>query len=221
MSDGMREAWWMSEQDAAAVWEARYAERDQIWTGRPNQALVSTVAGLSAGRALDLGCGEGADSVWLAEQRWQVTAVDISATAVNRARALAAAHGIPDGAINWVVQDLESWAPPDSYELISACFLHSSVEFARTPVLRRAADAVVPGGHLLVVGHAEAPPWAENHDHPAHRFVGPEAQVAELHLGEGRWEVVISEERSREATGPDGQPAQLRDSVVLARRRND
>ena len=121
----------VSEQDAAGFWDAWYAERDQIWSGEPNHALVAVVAGLHPGRALDLGCGEGADSVWLAEQGWLVTGLDIAATAVARAITLAASREIPDGRITWIVEDLRAWQPSDAYELVSACFLPSRVDFPR------------------------------------------------------------------------------------------
>jgi len=207
----------VSEPDAAETWEARYAERDQIWSGKPNDALVSAATGLSPGTALDLGCGEGGDSVWLAEQGWHVTAVDIAPTAVARAQALAARRHVPDEQIRWMVEDLRSWSPPDRYDLVSACFLHSWGDFPRTEVLRRAASTVKPGGHLLVVGHAAAPPWSQGHHHE-HHFPAPAEDVADLQLEPPGWEVVISEVRSRDAVGPDEQRAHLDDAVILARR---
>ncbi len=206
-------------QDAAAFWERRYGEREQIWSGRPNQALVTAVADLAPGRALDLGCGEGGDSVWLAQRGWRVTAVDIAATAVARARALAAARGVADGLIAWRVEDLGAWRPTDDFDLVSACFLHSPVEFPRTEVLRRAASAVAPGGHLLVVGHAAPPPWAKATDHRRHRFLTPAEELAGLELAPGAWETVVADVRPRQATGPDGAPTSLDDTVVLIRRR--
>lgn len=207
----------MTEYDAATFWETRYAASDHIWSGEPNDALVDTVADLDPGRALDLGCGEGGDSAWLAEHGWQVTAVDIAAAAVARAKDLAAGRGIPDGRITWVVADLAGWQPTDSYELVSACFLQSPVDFPRTEVLRRAAGAVVPGGHLLVVAHADAPPWSEDHGHE-HASFDPGGELADLQLDATAWDIVVSDIRPRQATGPHGEHATLRDSVLLVRR---
>ncbi len=211
----------MTEEDAAGFWESRYAERDLIWSGEPNHALVATVSGLRPGQALDLGCGEGADSVWLAERGWQVTAIDVASTAVARGRLLAARHHVEEGRITWLVQDLSSWHPAASYELVSACFLHSPVTLPRTAALRRAASAVNPGGHLLIVGHAEAPPWAKAHAHDGadHRFLGPAEELAGLELDEDTWETVVAEIRPRQATGPNGEHATLQDTVILLRRR--
>jgi SAM-dependent methyltransferase len=204
---------------AAEFWEARYAERDQIWSGQPNHALITTIADLTPGRALDLGCGEGGDTVWLAARGWQLTAVDISATAIARGRALAARHHVPEAQITWLVEDLGEWQPAGSHDLVVGCFLHSPVEFPRTSVLQRAAAAVVPGGHFLIVSHAGPPPWATGHDHASHRFVSPAEQLAELQLDD-RWEVVVNELRPRSAIGPQGQRAKLDDTVLLARRKS-
>lgn len=205
--------------DAVGFWESRYGERAQIWSGQPNAALAGTVADLAPGRALDLGCGEGGDSIWLAGRGWQVTAVDISATAVERASARARAEAIPDDRITWIVADLATWQPVGPYELVSACFLHSPVEFPRAEVLRRAAGTIAVGGHLLIVSHAERPPWAAVHDHAPHAFPALDEQLAELRLDEDAWESVVSETRDRDAAGPDGERALLQDHVILLRRR--
>ena len=211
--------------EAEEFWNQRYAERERIWSGRPNTALVDTVSPLAPGRALDLGCGEGGDSIWLAEQGWTVTGVDVSETALARAKTEADHREL---AITWVAADLATWQPDERFDLISACFLHSPVDFPRTEVLRRLADRIVSGGHLLLVGHAEPPPWSryaeahrEEHDDdhdPAHHFLGPEQELETLDLGE-EWEPLTVELRERRATGPDGEHAVLRDSVVLVRRR--
>ena len=207
----------MSDQDAVSFWENRYAERDRIWSGHPNAALVSTASDLTPGHALDLGCGEGGDTVWLAKQGWQVTAVDIATNAITRGRVAAADRGVAEDAITWIVHDLATWQPTQEYDLVSACFLHSPVEFPRTEVLRRAASAVAPGGHLLIVGHAEPPPWsAHAHDHPD--LPGPAEELAGLELDAASWDVVVSEVRSREATSRDGEQATLRDVVTFLRR---
>jgi SAM-dependent methyltransferase len=202
----------------AQFWEARYADSDRVWSGRPNQALVDVASDLPPGRALDLGCGEGGDAVWLAGRGWRVTGVDISPTAIARARAAATAAGVP--AIHWEAHDLASWRGDDSYDLVTACFLHSPVELQRTEVLRHAASLVAPGGHLLIVSHADYPPWAsESHRAHEHRFLTPAEEIDELALRPGEWDVETAETRRREATGPDGEPAVLDDVVVLLTRR--
>jgi len=96
-----------------AFWEDMYRSRSAAWSGSPNPQLVTEAAGLTPGTALDVGCGEGGDAVWLAERGWQVTAVDISATALQRAATHAAQAG-PDvsGRITWRQADLTSKAPP-------------------------------------------------------------------------------------------------------------
>ncbi|MFB2556854.1 class I SAM-dependent methyltransferase [Herbiconiux liangxiaofengii] len=211
-------------QDAIAFWENRYQERPQIWSGKANAALVAVASSLIPGRALDLGSGEGGDSIWLAEQGWTVTGIDISTTALARAAEHAAsrsnqAHGAGRelvAAISWQQADLAEWQPTEEFDLVSACFLHSPVAFPREEVLRRAAQAVAPGGHLLVVGHASFPSAHQpHHDEPP--LPTPDEVVESLQLAEG-WTTVLSETRSREATGPDGQPMVLDDAIVLVRR---
>ena len=205
--------------DATGFWEGRYGERDQVWSGEPNAALVETTTGMAPGRALDLGCGEGADSVWLAGQGWQVTAVDISATAIRRARTLAATRSGAEAQITWLVEDLATWEPTGTFELVSSCFLHSPVGLPRGEVLRRAATHVAPAGHLLVVAHAEAPPWARERHHDEHAFPGPAEELDSLALDSKEWEVTVSEVRTRAASDPDGAEVTLRDTVTLLRRR--
>lgn len=204
--------------DPAGFWDARYGDSDRVWSGKPNAALVDSVTGTSPRRALDLGCGEGGDSVWLAEMGWQVTAIDVSATAVGRGRTLAESRGIPEGRITWLVEDLATWEPAGTFELVTCCFLHSPVELPRTTILRRAAACVAPGGRLLVVAHAEAPPWAREHHHE-HAFPAPGEELTELALDPAIWDVTVSEVRSRRAVGPDGMEATLRDTVTLAERK--
>ncbi|HEY7222607.1 MAG TPA: methyltransferase domain-containing protein [Micromonosporaceae bacterium] len=205
-------------QDAAQVWEARYAGTDRVWSGRPNQAIVDVVSGLPAGRALDLGCGEGADAIWLAQQGWQVTAVDVSPTAIARGAAAAAEQAVPEGRITWQVHDLATWTADGPYELVSASFLHSPISMPRTEILRRAATHVTAGGHLLILSHAASPPWATQHHHE-HHFATPAEEVEALGLPEHEWQTRLAETRSRHATGPNGESARLDDVIVLVQRR--
>lgn len=146
--------------------EERYGER--VWSGRVNVALAKLAEPMTPGRALDLGCGEGADAIWLAERGWRVTAVDISQTALDRAAADAAAGNVGER-IDFRRHDLTESFPDGAYDLVSAQYLHSTVPMDRIRLLRRAADAVARGGTLLIVDHAAAPPWSSKHGHD-HQF---------------------------------------------------
>jgi chemotaxis protein methyltransferase CheR len=201
---------------AEEFWEDRYRTHDRVWSGRANPVLVDVVTPLPPGRALDLGCGEGGDTVWLAQRGWRVTAVDIATTALRRVVERATAEGVADRV---AVQrhELGVTFPDGEYELVSAQFLQSPVELARDDVLRAAAGAVAPGGLLLVVEHGAMPPWGDGHHE--HVFPTPEQTLAALRLAPGEWELERSGAFDRAATGPDGQEAVLVDNVIAARRR--
>jgi SAM-dependent methyltransferase len=204
--------------DPTEFWDHRYADKPQIWSGRVNPTLAALVNGFAPARALDLGCGEGGDSLWLAGQGWEVVAVDISAVAIERGRAAAKASGIDADRIRWVAADLATWTPPAEYELVTACFLQSPVTLDRVRILRTAADRIVPGGHLLVVSHATPPPWASGLTGHEHELLTPQQELAALALPATDWQEVVVGTRQRTATGPDGQTGVLDDAVVLLRR---
>ncbi|TDB77017.1 methyltransferase domain-containing protein [Micromonospora sp. KC723] len=203
--------------ETARHWDKLYAERERRWSGRPNVRLVEVAEALPSGTALDLGCGEGADAIWLARRGWRVTAVDVSRTALDRAAAEAAAAGVADR-IDFRQHDLARTFPAGSYDLVSAQFLQSMIEFPRTEVLRAAARAVAPGGRLLIVEHGAPPSWSRTI--PPHvRFATPEETLATLDLDHDGWHPERLDAPVREVTGPDGQPATLVDHLVLVRRR--
>ncbi|MDO3705763.1 bifunctional NAD(P)/FAD-dependent oxidoreductase/class I SAM-dependent methyltransferase [Micromonospora sp. C28SCA-DRY-2] len=202
-----------------AAWEERYRSRPAVWSGRPNPQLVAEAAQLPPGRALDVGAGEGADAVWLAGRGWQVTAVDISTTALERAAAHADTAGAAvAGRIEWVHADLLAKPPAaDSYDLVSAQFMQLPPE-QRQEMFARLAAAVAPGGTLLIVGH-----------HPsdlrtsAHRLHFPEmmftAEEVAAGLDPGRWQVLAAETRPRAMVNPEGREITIHDAVLVARRR--
>ncbi|MEV8535094.1 class I SAM-dependent methyltransferase [Streptomyces sp. NPDC051211] len=204
------------ESSGAEFWDDRYRESDRIWSGNPNAALVREVEGLAPGRALDLGCGEGADAVWLARRGWRVTGTDISGVALARAAEHAAEAGVADR-VDLQRHDLGESFPAGEFDLISACYLHSHGDMPRERILRTAAAAVAPGGTLLVVGHGGWAPWEEN-PHPGIHFPTPAEVVAQLELPEGRWEVLRCEEHERTQTAPDGRPGMRTDNTVKVRR---
>ncbi|QSB21978.1 class I SAM-dependent methyltransferase [Curtobacterium sp. 24E2] len=198
-------------------WEQRYAERDGIWSGRVNAVLADVAAELPVGRALDLGCGEGGDVVWLAEHGWDALGVDLSVTAIERGSRASVSAGVEEQTA-FVAADLATWETAAHFDLVTASFLQSwPVEIPRAEILRRATGFVAPGGHLLVTAHA-APP---HDDLPAemreYRFPTPDEDLTALQL-DSSWDVVAAELRPRTATTPDGDPHEVLDSVVMVRR---
>ena len=203
--------------DHEATWEEHYAAKPQVWSGRVNTRLAEVVPQIAGTRALDLGCGEGADAVWLAEHGWTVVAVDVSGTALSRAREAAAVRGVADR-IDFQQRELTSSLPDGPFDLVSAQFLHSTLEMDRPAILRRAAAALAPGGTLLIVDHAAAPPWASTLHKHHHEFPTADAVVAGLELDPGQWERIRVESADRAARGPDGEEAILVDNVIVLRR---
>lgn len=197
-------------------WEDRYAERDRIWSGRVNRWLAEVAENEKPGRALDLGCGEGGDTVWLAEHGWQVLAVDISETALGRAAAEVAARGLAEK-VQFVQKDLSEEFPQGTFDLVSAQFLQSMVHLDRERIFAAAARAVAPGGVLVIVDHGAAPSWAPEHIRD-HVFPAVEETLASISLGDGQWQRVRAEQVERDAVGPDGQQAILIDNLIVLRR---
>ena len=187
--------------ETQAHWEEHYAERDRVWSGRVNVQFADVVSDLPPGRALDLGCGEGADAVWLAERGWNVVAVDVSETALGRARGAASSRGVSDR-IEFIQLDLSDSFPDGTFDLVSSQFLHSTVRLDRPRILANAARAVRPGGLLVIVDHGSAPPWVSKLDHH-HEFPSAEEVVAELDLSADEFERVRVEAVERQAVGPE------------------
>lgn len=201
----------------ATFWDTRYAESTAVWSGDANVALVHEVSDLTPGTALDLGCGEGGDAIWLATRGWRVTAADISAVALAKAAAHAAQAGV---VVDFQRHDLGTSFPAGTYDLVSAQFLYPRGEVPRERILLSAAAAVAPGGILLIEGHQDFGPFAEQHrSHGDIAFPEPEEVIAGLRLGEGEWQVLRSAKHDRLQNGPDGRPTHRTDSTVKLRRR--
>lgn len=135
----------------ATTWNKRYAERELVWGDLPNQFLLQEVDDMPPGKALDLGAGEGRNSLWLASKGWQVVAVDFSSVGINKGRRYAAMKGIEG--IKWIEADLLEYEPEErAFDLVLLFYVQLPREQRRT-VLSKAAKAVGPGGTLLVVAH--------------------------------------------------------------------
>ena len=205
----------------AQFWERRYGDAGAVWSGHVNRALADIVADFTPGRSLDLGCGEGGDVLWLAEQGWEATGYDLSATAVERAASAASHRGLARDRASFETQDLSEWVAADAaeqFDLITASFLQSPVELPRAEILRAAAKRIAVGGHLVIVAHAAAPSWAKQGHRMHADFPTPEGELSDLALDPAAWRTVVAEVRSRDITGPDGKPATLDDSVVVVQR---
>lgn len=206
----------LSEMFTQETWDARYAESERIWSGNPNPRLVEHVAGLAPGDALDVGCGEGADAVWLATNGWRVTAIDVSQVALDRVIAHAREAGVADR-VTVQRHDLMSGDPlPGDHDLVSVQFMHPPPALF-DDVYQRIGAAVRPGGTLLVVAH---------HPHDVETGVrephGPDLlftpeRVVEA-LGTDDWDIRVAAAPTREWVREEGT-ATVTDSVVLAVRR--
>lgn len=208
----------------AAGWNERYLA-STVWSGEPNAALVGVVSdlaepttggrGQAARTALDVGCGEGADVLWLASQGWDVTGVDWSDVALERAASAVTAAGLDARFAQGDATDAEfltGLSATGTFDLITVGYIHPEPDerdraYAHLPAL------MSPGGHLLVVTHDPEHGLLGFAGPPAARLLSPDDILAALHLPNGQ-EVLIREVRAREQ---DGQVTAM-DSVVLVHR---
>ena len=159
-------------------WNTRYSGTELVRTATQNRFLVAEVSDLPVGRAIDLAAGEGRNAVWLAEQGWDVTAVDFSDVALAKARRLADARAV---SLTLVEADVTEYAPvPGGYDLVLVAYLHLPKP-ERSGVLQRASAAVAPNGTLLVIGH-DATNLTEGYGGPQDPLVlsTPEAVAATI-----------------------------------------
>jgi SAM-dependent methyltransferase len=189
----------------SAYWERLWSRTlrehpDRVAQRPPNAHLVAAVASLRPGRALDAGCGHGAETLWLAAHGWDVTAVDFSARALAHARSTADALGSGiAGRIAWVEGDLAAWTPPrGQFDLVVCLYVH--VAGSVTDMVRRLASGVAPGGTLFMVGHRPIDP-ATGQPTAAASQVQISVEGAVAALPPAAWKVAVAEERPRAAAG--------------------
>jgi SAM-dependent methyltransferase len=195
----------------AEAWDERYGSTERVWSGNPNVALVAEVGGLPPGRVLDVGCGEGADAIWLAQRGWRVTAIDISRVGIDRARAHADALGVD---VEWVVTDIRDAVDLGEYDLVSV-FYPPLLKSTDRRAERALIDRVAPGGTLLVVHHAQFDrEHAEAHGFDPDDYIGPDDVAAAL---DPAWTIEVHQTRPRHVT--EGAGAHHVDDRVLRARR--
>lgn len=203
--------------EGARFWEDRYAHQGagQAEHVSPLLAEVVETHDLPAATALDLACGGGADTLWLARRGWRVVATDIAPSAVAGVARHAEAQGLA-AQVRTEAHDLSHSFPDGEFDLITAQHFHTPYEIDRAAILRRAAQALRPGGILLVVDHGSTAPWSWNQDPDTH-YPTPDEVYAELGLDED-FHPVRRDMPQREATGPHGEKAVVTDNVLAVQR---
>ncbi len=132
------------------TWNERYRADELVWRAEPNMFLVEEIEGMKPGRALDLACGEGRNAVWLASRGWEVVGVDFSSAGLAKGRGMAKERGVE---VEWEEADVVSWTPPrGAFDLVVVMYLQLPADQRRV-ALGHAAEALAPGGVLLVVAH--------------------------------------------------------------------
>jgi SAM-dependent methyltransferase len=202
--------------ESARFWDDHHQRHAPPVEPQVNARLAEIATDLAPGEALDLGCGPGGDSLWLARRGWRVTAIDISAVAIARLADRARSSGLVDR-VTAKRHDLTQSFPAGRFDLVSAHYLHTPFDLPRERVLRTAAHALSPGGRLVVVDHGSIAPWSWNQD-PDARFPSPMEIAAGLDLDHERWSVERADAPRRMATGPGGRTAEVVDHVLLVRR---
>lgn len=144
----------MSEADRKK-WNARYEEGAYVTRQYPSELLVDRLPGLilpeSCGRAIDIACGSGRNSLYLARKGWKVDAVDISDMALEQLDEKARAEGLSITGIN---RDLEQDPEVATDFLVADTYdLAIMFRYAHSALLEPISRALKPGGYLIVESH--------------------------------------------------------------------
>ena len=187
------------ESGTRAAWNERYSTRGMVWGTDANQFVAAFATGLSPRRVLDLGCGQGRNSVWLARQGHTVTGLDQSEVAIGQARRLAVDNGVQ---VEFeVVNIVEDWNPtPEAFDLAVLSYLQLPSE-ARKVAHAKVAGALTPGGTIFLIAH-----HADNLEHGVGGPPYPEVLFDEADLASdfAAFHLPTNEKIYREVEGSDG-----------------
>lgn len=193
------------------AWDERYGD-DQMWSGHANEQLVVELSDTEPGTALDVGCGEGADAIWLAERGWRVTGIDVSAKALSRATRAAEMAG---ASVEWRTVGLSDIGA-STYDLVIA--FYPALLRGDGAIIETLLGAIAPGGTLLVVHHAHVDrERAREHGFDPDDYVRHEDLLGAL-IGRHGWTIEVAAERAR--TAPEGPGAHHHTDLVLRARRD-
>ncbi len=194
-------------------WEQHWQERPDDGPAsrpiEPNPYLIRETSDLPVGTALDAGCGEGDEAIWLAASGWAVTGADISIDALVRAadRAAGASSGMQ---LKWIEADLTQWEPGEQFDLVTTHYAHPSIP--QLAFYDRLSRWVGPGGTLLIVGHLQG----GGHGHASHGAAAVSLHDITARFAAPDWQILTAEEQARTLTSPTGAPVELHDVVVRA-----
>ena len=140
------------DKDDQLFWDKKFSDPKMGFSREPSRLLVNAIRGRKPGTAIDLGMGEGRNAIFLAQQGWQVTGVDLSDVAIAQAKAHAAKAGVK---INAVLDGLDHCdLGRNQWDLIILFYTHAWYNGARRQSAQRMRDALKPGGLLVIEGFA-------------------------------------------------------------------
>jgi len=155
--------------DARDFWNQRFAVPEYIFGTEPNLFLTTQAQRFRSGdKVLDVACGEGRNSVWLAERGCEVLGVDISPLALEKARHLAAKRGV---SVTFVEADIRDWQwQPEAFDAVVCLFIQFAAPQDRGHLFEGFKTTLKPGGVLLLQGYTPkqveyktgGPPQAEH-----------------------------------------------------------
>jgi SAM-dependent methyltransferase len=171
------------------VYRTAYLLGLKVWDrGVPTADLVELIEGASApGRALDLGCGTGTDCIYLAQQGWDATGVDMVPRALAIARRKAAAAGVSPHFVEGDVTRLRDFGVGDGYTLLLdfGCF-HTLPQDRRDAYVQNVSEVAAPGATFLLYGFKRPPRLAPMQ-------AGLTAEEVRERFADNRWELVSAE----------------------------